>query len=71
MYLVEGALGAFVGAAFAFYLDADQIPVILNKFRLYNSFGLAPAGDEFYPLISKWGHIQLGALRRRRETFVQ
>ena len=44
MYLVEGVLGAFVGAAFAFYLDAAQIPVVLNKFKLYNSFGLVPVG---------------------------
>jgi len=60
VYLVEGGLGAFVGAAFAFYFDSTQIPVVLDKLNLYNTFGLKPAADEFYPLLSKWGHIQLG-----------
>ncbi|TKB25091.1 hypothetical protein FCL47_15700 [Desulfopila sp. IMCC35006] len=60
LYLVEGALGAFVGGAFAFYFDATQIPVVLDKLKLYNTFGLLPVADEFYPLVSKWGHIQLG-----------
>jgi cyclic beta-1,2-glucan synthetase len=60
VYLVEGGLGAFVGAAFTFYFDNTQIPVVLNKLNLYNTFGLKPATDEFYPLLSKWGHIQLG-----------
>jgi cyclic beta-1,2-glucan synthetase len=60
VYLVEGGLGAFVGAAFAFYFDHAQIPVVLDKLKLYNTFGLKPAADDFYPLLSKWGHIQLG-----------
>jgi len=60
VYLVEGGLGAFVGGAFAFYFDNTQIPVVLNKLNLYSTFGLKPAADEFYPLLSKWGHIQLG-----------
>ena len=60
VYLVEGGLGAFVGAAFAFYFDNTQIPVVLDKLNLYSTFGLKPAADEFYPLLSKWGHIQLG-----------
>ena len=60
VYLVEGGLGAFVGAAFAFYFDSTQIPAVLDKLNLYNTFGLKPAADEFYPLLSKWGHIQLG-----------
>ncbi len=60
LYLVEGGLGAFVGAAFTFYLDSTQIPVVLDKLNLYNTFGLIPAPDDFYPLLSKWGHIHLG-----------
>ena len=47
VYLVEGGLGAFVGAAFAFYFDNTQIPVVLDKLNLYNTFGLKPAADEF------------------------
>jgi len=50
VYLVEGGLGAFVGAAFAFYFDNTQIPVVLDKLNLYNTFGLKPVTDEFYPL---------------------
>jgi cyclic beta-1,2-glucan synthetase len=60
LYLVEGGLGAFIGAAFAFYFDNTQIPVVLDKLNLYNTFGLKPVADDFYPLVSKWGHIQLG-----------
>ncbi len=59
LYLVEGGLGAFVGAAFTFYFDNTQIPVVLDKFNLYSTFGLNPVADDFYPLVSKWGHIQL------------
>ena len=61
VYLVEGGLGAFVGGAFAFYFDSTQISVVLDKLNLYTTFGLKPAADEFYPLLSKWGHIQLDA----------
>ena len=60
VYLVEGALGGFVGAAFAFYFDTAQLAVVADKLALYGRFGMPPATDEFYPLVSKWGHIQLG-----------
>jgi len=60
VYLVETLLGGFVGAGLGFYLDASQVPVILEKFKLYNSFGLKPVSDDFYPLLSKWGRIELG-----------
>ena len=60
-YLVEVSLGGFVGAGLGFYLDSAQVPIILNKFRLYTSFNLKPIPDEFYPLLSKWGRIELGA----------
>ncbi len=59
-YLVEGFLGAFIGAGLGFYLDAAQVPVVVDKFRLYNSFGLPPASDDFIPLLSKWGTVKLG-----------
>jgi len=58
-YFVEGLLGAFVGGGLGFYMDTAQVPVVLEKFRLYNSFGLDPISDDFYPLISKWGRIEL------------
>ncbi|MCE5266884.1 MAG: hypothetical protein LLG00_03245 [Planctomycetaceae bacterium] len=60
-YLIEALLGGFVGAGLGFYFDASQTPVVLHKFELYNSFGLKPIPDDFYPLLSKWGHVQLGA----------
>jgi cyclic beta-1,2-glucan synthetase len=60
VYLVEGGLGAGIGAAFAFYFDNTQIPVVLDKLSLYGTFGLTPVADDFYPLVSRWGHIQLG-----------
>ncbi|MEN6450322.1 MAG: hypothetical protein ABFC96_07520 [Thermoguttaceae bacterium] len=58
-YLVEALLGGFIGAALGFYFDALQSPVVLDKIKLYNSFGLNPVSDEFYPLLSKWGRISL------------
>lgn len=73
-YLVECGLGMFIGAGIGFYLDAAQLPIILTKFELYNSFGLDPmdivnrcrelrttAPDAFTALISRWGHINLAA----------
>lgn len=35
------------------------MPAVLEKFTLYSSFGLEPITDDFYPLISKWGRIEL------------
>ena len=71
-YLVEGGLGAFIGAGLGFYFDASQLPIIGTKFELYTSFGLDPnaivarcqelrttAPNEFTALISRWGHISL------------
>ncbi|VGO13071.1 Cellobiose phosphorylase [Pontiella desulfatans] len=71
-YLVEGGLGAFIGAGLGFYFDASQLPIIGTKFELYTSFGMEPgeivrrchelrttAPNEFTALISRWGHISL------------
>jgi len=71
-YFVEGALGAFIGAALGFYFDASQLPIIRTKFELYTSFGMDPneivrrcqelrttAPNEFTALMSRWGHIIL------------
>ncbi len=70
-YFVEGGLGAFIGAGIGFYLDAAQLPIIITKLELYNSFNLDPAEivtrcqnlrttapNEFTALISRWGHIR-------------
>ncbi len=76
LYFVEGLLGAFIGAALAFYLDRNQIPIVLQKFRLYTSFGMDPGAlvnacntvrmtrpDEFRALLNNWGYIRLSAVQ--------
>jgi cyclic beta-1,2-glucan synthetase len=35
LYFVDSLLGIFLGAAIAFYLDSQQVAVILYKFKLY------------------------------------
>ncbi|MBI4549530.1 MAG: hypothetical protein HY714_01205 [Candidatus Omnitrophica bacterium] len=60
LYLVDSLLGAFVGCAVAFYLDARQVPVILEKFKLYTSAGFDAVDYITYPLLNKWGRIDLG-----------
>ncbi len=74
LYLVESGLGLFIGAALAFYFDVNQLPIILAKFHLYNSFGMNPDAlvaacnevrttrpDEFRALLNNWGYIKLSA----------
>ncbi|MFA5256183.1 MAG: hypothetical protein WC419_05775, partial [Candidatus Omnitrophota bacterium] len=62
MYVVDSLLGAFVGSALAFYLDASQIPVVLEKIKQYTSIGFSPREYITYPFLnnSKWGRIDLG-----------
>ncbi len=60
LYFTDSLFGAFVGSASAFYLDALQVPVVIEKFRLYMSSGLPPADYVTYPLVNKWGRINLG-----------
>lgn len=72
LYLVDSGMGAFIGAALAFYLDVNQIPIVLTKFHLYTSFGMRPDDlvsacnmvrttrpDEFRLLLNNWGYIKL------------
>ncbi|MDP3703425.1 MAG: hypothetical protein Q8R78_03470 [Candidatus Omnitrophota bacterium] len=61
LYSVDALLGGFVGSAAAFYLDALQIPVVVEKFRLYTSAGFAPVSYVTFPLVSKWGRMDLGS----------
>ena len=60
LYFTDAMLGGFIGAAVAFYLDSSQVPVVADKIRLYTSFGLSPREYTVYPLINKWGFINLG-----------
>jgi cyclic beta-1,2-glucan synthetase len=59
-YFVHALLGGFVGAAIAFYLDAAQVSVVAAKFHRYLAAGGPPERFELYPLVSKWGHLDLG-----------
>ena len=61
LYVIDFLLGAFVGSATAFYLDSSQVPVIVKKFRLYTSSGFSAVDYITYPLINKWGRIELGS----------
>jgi len=60
VYFIDSLLGGFIGMAMAFYLDAAQISVIAKKINLYNSSGLSPELYTTYPLINKWGRIDIG-----------
>ncbi|MBU0605997.1 MAG: hypothetical protein KKH77_06895 [Candidatus Omnitrophica bacterium] len=61
LYFVDSLLGIFIGSAAAFYLDSLQVPVVIEKFKLYLSSGLPPADYITYPLVNKWGRIDLGS----------
>ncbi len=61
LYFVDSIFGIFVGSAIAFYMDALQVPVIVEKFKLYVSSGFSPMSYITYPLVNKWGRIDLGS----------
>ncbi len=60
LYFTDSIFGIFVGSAVAFYLDAAQVPVIVEKFKLYTSSGFDPIAYNTIPLLNKWGRIDLG-----------
>jgi len=60
LYFIDALMGGFIGSAMAFYLDSSQVPVIVEKFKLYNSAGLEPKDYTIYPWLSKWGRVDLG-----------
>ncbi|MCK4463082.1 MAG: hypothetical protein KAU58_02090, partial [Candidatus Omnitrophica bacterium] len=61
LYFIDALLGVFIGSAVAFYLDSLQVPVVIEKFKLYTSVGFKPMGYITYPLVNKWGRIDLGS----------
>ncbi|MBU0650874.1 hypothetical protein KKC59_03080, partial [bacterium] len=61
VYFIDSLLGGFIGLALGFYLDSSQVPVIVAKFKLYNQFGFSSKSFTTYPLVSKWGRIDLGS----------
>ncbi|MBL7157689.1 MAG: hypothetical protein ISS92_05995, partial [Candidatus Omnitrophica bacterium] len=60
LYFTDALLGIFVGSAAAFYLDSRQVPVVIEKFKLYTSSGFSAMEYITYPLVNKWGRIDLG-----------
>ncbi len=60
VYSVQAVLGGLVGAGLGFYLDASQVSVVAAKFHRYLGAGESPQVFEVYPLLSKWGYINLG-----------
>ncbi|MBL6751957.1 MAG: glycosyl transferase family 36, partial [Nevskia sp.] len=65
VYLLGALVGGFVGGALAWYFDAAQLAVVIEKFWRYAAVDFAAAGGRpgdmtVYPLFSKWGAISLG-----------
>ncbi len=60
VYLVQGLLGGFIGAALGFYFDAAQVGVVVAKFHQYLGVGLKPESYGVRPFLSRWGFIDLG-----------
>jgi len=57
LYFVDSLLGVFLGSAIAFYLDAQQVPVILYKFQLYVTSHFTPAQYAAYPAFNAAGEM--------------
>jgi cyclic beta-1,2-glucan synthetase len=62
VYVVQGLLGGAIGAGVGFYLDAAQVGVVVGKFQRYLTAGTPPEVYGVYPLLSKWGHINVGVV---------
>ena len=60
VYLVQGVLGGFIGAALGFYFDAAQVAVVVAKFHQYLGVGTKPEPFGVRPFLSRWGFIDLG-----------
>jgi cyclic beta-1,2-glucan synthetase len=60
VYLVQGLLGGFIGAALGFYFDAAQVAVVVAKFQQYLGVNTPPEGYGVRPFLSRWGFIDLG-----------
>jgi hypothetical protein len=62
VYFVQGLLGGAIGAGVGFYLDAVQVGVVVGKFQRYLAVGTPPEVYGVYPLLSKWGHVNVGTV---------
>ena len=57
LYFVDSLLGIFLGSAIAFYLDAQQVPVILYKFKLYVTTFFSQTQYASYPAFNAAGEL--------------
>ncbi|MDG3008193.1 GH36-type glycosyl hydrolase domain-containing protein [Paludisphaera mucosa] len=62
-YGARVVLGGLIGAAIGFYVDAAQLAVVIAKFQRYTSVGRTPEPFGIYPLVSKWGFMNLGTVQ--------
>ncbi|MBC7161308.1 MAG: glycosyl transferase family 36 [Immundisolibacter sp.] len=67
VYLLQAAMGGVTGGLIAWYFDASQWQVVLDRFAGYAAVHNPQAGRgsyEFiiYPLFSKWGATDLGLI---------
>ena len=60
VYLAQGLLGGFIGAALGFYFDAAQVEVVVAKFGQYLGIGHPAELFGVRPFLSRWGFIDLG-----------
>ncbi len=60
VYLVQGLLGGFIGAALGFYFDAAQVAVVVAKFQQYLGVNTPLERYGVRPFLSRWGFIDLG-----------
>ncbi len=60
LYFFDTLIGGFVGSALAFYLDTAQVPVVIEKFYQYTTAGFEGRPYITFPLLNKWGMIDLG-----------
>ena len=60
VYVIQGLLGGFIGAAIGFYFDATQVKVVTDKFARYLAVNTPPERFDVRPFLSKWGFIDLG-----------
>lgn len=60
VYFTHAVLGGLIGAGLGFYLDASQVSVVVAKFHRYLGAGQSPETFGVYPLLSKWGYLNLG-----------
>jgi cyclic beta-1,2-glucan synthetase len=60
VYLVQGLLGGFIGAAIAFYFDRAQVTLVMGHFHQYLGVGTKAHEYGVRPFLSRWGYINLG-----------